>query len=116
MNIDNKIKIHFLLLILMLQKGINRQASDKKNTLTHLFAKYNADLDFDNFVESSLNISVQKVNNDTYLKIFDTNIVDTELKPDNLDTLTSDLELNLEHEKFTLDTGFTAYERFISTQ
>ena len=63
-----------------------------------------------NFVESSLNISIQKVNNDTYLKIFDTNIVDTELKPENLDTLTSDIELNLEHEKFALDTGFTAYE------
>ena len=46
-------------------------------------------LNFDNFIESSLNFSFQKVNNDTYLKIFDTNIVDTELKPDNFDTLTS---------------------------
>ena len=91
-------------------EGYKSTTSDKKNTLTHLFAKYNADLDFDNFVESSLNISVQKVNNDTYLKVFDTNIVNTELKPDNLDTLTSNLELNLEHEEFTLETGFTAYE------
>ena len=80
--------------------GYKSKTSNKKNTLIHLFAKYDADLDFDNFVESSLNISVQKVNNDTYLKIFDTNIVDTELKPENLDTLTSDLKLNLEHEKF----------------
>ena len=46
------------------------------------------DLDFENFIESSLNISLQKVNNDTYLKIFDTNIVNTELKPDNFETLT----------------------------
>ena len=48
-----------------------------------------SDLNFENFVESSLNISVQKVNNDTYLKVFNSNIVDTDLKPDNFDTLTS---------------------------
>ena len=57
-----------------------------------------------------MNISYQKVNSDTYLKIFDTNIVDTELKPENFDTLTSDIELNLENEKFNFTTGFTAYE------
>ena len=90
--------------------GYKSKISNKENTLIHLFAKYDTDLDFDNFVESSLNISVQKVNNDTYLKIFDTNIVDTELKPESSDTLTSDLKLNLEHERFALDAGFTSYE------
>ena len=90
--------------------GYKSKRENENNTLTHLFSKYKSDLDFENFIESSLNISYQKVNNDTYLKIFDTNIVDTELKPDNFDTLTSDIELNLEHEKFALTTGFTAYE------
>ena len=90
--------------------GYKSKTTNKKNTLIHLFTRYDVDLDFNNFVESSLNISVQKVNNDTYLKIFDSNIVDTELKPENLDTLKSNLELNFEHEKFALDTGFTAYE------
>ena len=103
-------KNSFLITDFNITNGYKSKTSNKENTLIHLFAKYDADLDFDNFVESSLNISVQKVNNDTYLKIFDTNIVDTELKPENLDTLTSDLKLNLEHEKFALDTGFTAYE------
>ncbi len=90
--------------------GYKSKKENKNNTLTHLFSKYKSDLDFENFIESSLNISYQKVNNDTYLKIFDTNIVDTELKPDNFDVLTSDIELNLEHEKFAFTTGFTAYE------
>ena len=90
--------------------GYKSKKENENNTLTHLFSKYKSDLDFENFIESSLNISYQKVNNDTYLKIFDTNIVDTELKPDNFDTLTSDIELNLEHEKFMFTTGFTAYE------
>ena len=55
-------------------------------------------------------ISFQKVSNDTYLKIFDTNIVNTDLKPDNFDTLTSEIDFNLENEKFVLNAGFTSYE------
>ncbi len=90
--------------------GYKSETTKEKNTLIHFFAKYDSDLNFENFIESSLNISIQRVNNDSYLKIFDTNIVDTELKPENFDTLTSDIELDLEHEKFALSTGFTAYE------
>ena len=90
--------------------GYKSKKENKKNTLTHLFSKFESDLDFENFIESSLNISVQKVNNDTYLKIFDTNIVDTELKPENFDNLASGIEFDLEHEKFAFNSGFTAYE------
>jgi len=84
--------------------------SNEKNTLTHFFSKFQIDLSYENFIESSLDFSFQKVNNDTYLKVFDTNIVNTDLKPDNFDTLTSDIDLNLENENFSLNTGFTAYE------
>ena len=90
--------------------GYKSKKSNEENTLTHLFSKYQIDLQLENFIESSLDISFQKVNNDTYLKIFDTNIVNTDLKPDNFDTLTSDIDLSLENEKFALRTGFTAYE------
>ena len=84
--------------------------SNEKNTLTHLFSKFQMDLSNENFIESSLDFSFQKVNNDTYLKVFDTNIVNTDLKPNNFDTLTSDIDLNLENENFSLNMGFTAYE------
>ena len=90
--------------------GYKSKSLNKKNTLIHLFTKFDSDLELENFIESSFNISIQKVNNDNYLKVFDSNIVDTELKPENFDTLTSDIELNLEHEKFTLNSGFTVYE------
>ncbi len=90
--------------------GYKSNKSNEKNTLTHLFTKYQIDLDLENFIESSLNISFQKVNNDTYLKIFDTNIVNTDLKPDNFDTLTSEIDLNIENKEFALRTGLTAYE------
>ena len=55
--------------------GYKSKKSNEKNTLTHLFSKYEMDLDFENFIESSLNISFQKVNNDSYLKVFDSNLM-----------------------------------------
>ncbi len=90
--------------------GYKSKNSNEENTLTHLFSKYELDLNFENYIESSLNISFQKVNNDTYLKVFDSNISNTDLKPDNFDTLTSDIDLNIENEKFVLSAGFTSYE------
>ena len=84
--------------------------TNEKNTLAHLFSKYDLDLDLENFIESSVNFSFQKVNNDTYLKVFDSNIGNTDLKPDNFDTLTSEIDLNLENEKFVFNAGFTSYE------
>ena len=103
-------KNSFLIADLNIVDGYESKKSNEKNTLSHLFSKYKMDLDFENFIESSLNISFQKVNNDTYLKVFDSNIVNTDLKPDNFDTLTSEIDLNIENEKFVLNSGFTVYE------
>ncbi len=92
--------------------GYKSKKSNEKDTLTHLFSKSQINLNFENFIEDSLNISIQKVNNDTYLKVFDANLGNTDqnLKPDNFETLTSDINLNLENEKFAFNAGFTAYE------
>ena len=90
--------------------GYKSKISNEENTLTHLFSKYEMKFNFEDFIESSLDISLQKVNNDTYLKVFDNNLVNTDLKPDNFDTLTSDIDLNLENEKFSFNTGFAVYE------
>ncbi len=91
-------------------EGYKSKKTKENNTLTHLFSKFQVDLDLDDYTESTLNVKYQKVNNDTYLKVFDTNIVNTELKPENFDTLTSDIDLNFENEKFSFKAGFTAYE------
>ena len=103
-------KNSFFITDLNVVNGYKSKKSNEENTLTHLFSKYELNLDLENFIESSLKVSLQKVNNDTYLKVFDANIVNAELKPDNFDTLTSDINFNLENEKYKLKTGFTAYE------
>ena len=103
-------KNSFFITDLNIVDGYKSKKSNKENTLTHLFAKFQSDLDFEDFIESSLNLSFQKVNNDTYLKVFDTNIANTDLKPNNFDTLASEINLNFENEKFSLSSGLTAYE------
>ena len=54
--------------------GYKSKKSNEKDTLTHLFSKSQINLNLENFIEDSLNISIQKVNNDTYLKVFDANL------------------------------------------
>ena len=80
------------------------------NSITHFFAKYNSKLNFENFIDSTLDISVQKVSNDTYLKVFNQNIVKSEIKPQSDDILESEIKLDLNHKKFELETGFISYE------
>ena len=90
--------------------GYQSIKSKDKNSITHLFAKYDTKLNFDNFADSNLNISIQKVSNDTYLKVFDQNIVESKIKPQNFDVLESKIKLKLNHEKYELETGFISYE------
>ena len=42
-------------------EGYKSKKSNERNTLTHLFSKFQVDLNLDNFIESTLNINYQKV-------------------------------------------------------
>jgi LPS-assembly protein len=93
-----------------LTKGYKSSLSDNKNSISHLFTKYNLDLGLVNFDSSNLDIFVEKVSNDTYLKVFDTNLTETPIKPLNSSVLNSGFKLNLDHENYYFDIGANAYE------
>ena len=90
-------------------KGYKSSVDNKKN-LNHIFADLDLDLDLTSFNESDLSIKIQKVSNDTYLKIFNSNIYTDALKPKNLNTLKSEIILNLNNEDYDFETGFQSYE------
>lgn len=90
--------------------GYKSETTNSKNTISHLFAKFNLDFDLNNFNSSTLDISIQKTNNDTYLKVFDTNLIDSSIKPDNFDNLFSNIEFNFNNEDYNLTSGFSVYE------
>ena len=84
--------------------------SNKKKSISHLFAQFDADLAMDNFTNSNFFLSIQKVTNDTYLKIFDGNIFKNKLTPDNYDILNSEAKLTLNNDKYNFTTGLQSFE------
>ena len=83
---------------------------NKKKSISHLFAKYNLDLNLSNFKTSDLNLSVERVTNDTYLKVFNSYFNKNSLVPANEEILKNDLKINLENDNFSLSGGATIFE------
>ena len=82
----------------------------KKNSIFNLFAKYELDFDFKNFSTSSFLLSIEKVTNDTFLKIFDPHFQDNILKPTDYDNLKSEVKLILNNDDYSLQTGVKSFE------
>ena len=99
-----------------LTRGYKSSLANNKNSITHLFAKYDLDLNLPSFNNSELNVFVEKVSNDTYLKVFDTNLIDTAIKPTNPNVLYSGIKLTLDNENYNFDTGINAYENLQTTK
>ena len=91
-------------------KGYKSSLTSKKKDINHLFGKFDLDLDFENFISSDLSLSLERTSNDTYLKVFDSNITNSSIKPENLDILNNELKLELIHEDYNLTTGFETFE------
>ena len=85
---------------------------NKDKNITYLFSKLDVDLDLDNFNSSKMYLNLEKVTDDTFLKIFNTNIYEntTSLKPKNQTSLTSELKFDLNHENYNLTTGLQSFE------
>lgn len=90
--------------------GFKSSVSQNKNNISHFFSKFNKNLNLKKFNKSDLNINVEKVTNDTYLKIFDNILYDTPLKPTNFDTLKSEINLYLDNNKSNFFVSFSAFE------
>ena len=94
-------------------KGYKSVITDnKKKNIGHLFAKFDLDLDLNSYLNSELKLSLEQVTNDTYLKIFETNLINTSPKimPKDKSQLTSNLSINLDHEEYAFDAGMTVHE------
>ena len=90
--------------------GYQSSLSNKKNSLSHIFGKFDADLAWENFNQSDLFLSVKKVSNDTYLKIFDGNIFKNTTTPEDYNVLNSEAKLIVNNNDFNFITGFQSFE------
>jgi LPS-assembly protein len=83
---------------------------DDKNSQIHFFSKFSKDLDLSNFETSTVNAQFYKVNNDSYLKIFENSLSETTLNPANKNIMYSTAKLILDHKNYNFDTGIDMYE------
>ena len=84
-----------------------------RNSISHLFTKFDLNLGLKDFTTSKINMFLEKVNNDTYLKVFENVLqVDDRFEEDLKDknNLTSGVELALDNDNHNFTAGFTAYE------
>jgi LPS-assembly protein len=86
----------------------DRFNKNDKDTRSHFFSDTNIDLDFENFITSSLEIKYQKISNDTYLKVFD--FIQGSRFKKGPGSLTSKIELDLEHEDYDFGSSVIMYE------
>ncbi len=82
----------------------------KENSIFNLFANYNLDLNLENFSSSNLFLKIEKVTNDTFLKVFDTHIQDSILKPLDYDNLKSEVRISLKNDKYSFESGIKSFE------
>ena len=85
--------------------------SNAKKNINHLFAKLNLDLNLDKYLNSDLIMKIEKTNNDSYLKVFEGNLANTSLLPSSLDTLETEIKLDLLSDSYSLTTGANLYEK-----
>ena len=85
-------------------------ADNKTKNVNHLFLNYTNDLQNPSYLESKFEAQIEKVTNDTYLKVFQNNLFDTPVMPDSQSTLNSNLKLYLEKDDQNLTTGIEIYE------
>ena len=91
-------------------KSTSSTIKEKKN-FGHIFTKLDYDLNINNFLTSKLLISIEKVTNDSYLKIFDNHITKSNAKPSDSSVLNNSADLILDHPDFNFKSGFETYEK-----
>ena len=94
-----------------LVNGYVSPTTKKKNNLSHLFLRFNKNLELEDYISSNLSINYEKVSFDNYLKIFDQYLTKSEVRPVSSTQLSSSIELSLDHENYNLTSGLQSYEK-----
>ena len=91
-------------------KGYKPSENEKKNSISHLFLKYSKDLKIPKYSNSKIEAKIEKVSNDTYLKVFQNNLFKTPVMPENKDVMETKLQIELDNEKSFFNSGMEIYE------
>ena len=93
-----------------LTKGYVSSNDNKEKNITHFFLNYDQDLKLNSFEESNLNLQIEKVSNDTYLKVFQNNLFETPAMPSSKDVMKTEVELSLIHDDYDFSAELNIFE------
>ena len=82
----------------------------RRNSISHLFASYEKDFELKNFEKSEMRINVESVSNDTFLSVFQNNLIKSTVKPSSTSSLKSGVNFILDKENFDFSSGLEIYE------
>ena len=85
-------------------------SKNKKKNLSHLFINLDKNLNIEAFNESKLIFSLEKVTDDTYLKVFDSHITNSTARPDDLNKLNNHFKVLLNNDNLKFNAGIETYE------
>jgi len=105
-----KNKDSFLIADFGLLRDYKARNDNKIKNAHHLFLDFIGDLDLDNYTKSGFEAQIEKVNNDTYLKVFQNVLTQSPVMPKSLTTMNSNLKFYFDREDQNLSTGIEVYE------
>jgi len=89
--------------------------NNNNKDINHLFAKFDYNLNLPNFMESKLSGKLERVSNDSYLKIFKSNLTGTEILPVDDNNLKNELKLELNNLDYNFNSGINIFENLQQT-
>ena len=105
-----KNKNSFLITDFGLLRDYKARNDNKIKNAHHLFLDFISDLNLDNYTKSGFEAQIEKVNNDTYLKVFQNVLTQSPVMPKSLTTMNSNLKFYFDKEDQNLSTGIEVYE------
>ena len=90
--------------------GFKSSQANKKKNINHFFSKFTKKIETTKFISSDIEVFIEKVSKDTYLKLFANNLSENKVRPKNDDVLNSGLSLFIKDNNFILSGGADIYE------
>ena len=90
--------------------GFKSSQANKKKNINHFFSKFTKKIETTKFISSDIEVFIEKVSKDTYLKLFANNLSENKVRPKNDDVLNSGVSLFIKDNNFILSGGADIYE------
>ncbi|MDA7719089.1 organic solvent tolerance protein [Candidatus Pelagibacter sp.] len=103
-------KDSYLIADLGILRDYKASNDNKIKNANHLFLDFTANLKLQNYSESGFEAQIEKVNNDTYLQVFQNILTQSPVMPNSLTSMNSNLKFYLNNDDQNFSTGVQVYE------